>query len=1068
MPRNSSIKTILVIGSGPIVIGQACEFDYAGTQAIRALKEEGYRVVLINSNPATIMTDPDLADKTYIEPLTVEFVEEVIKIERPDALLPTMGGQTALNLALDLDEKGILTKYNCSMIGANAQAIKTAEDRALFRAAMEEIGLESARSKLVTSVADAELLGQQLGYPLVLRPSRTLGGSGGGLCGSIDELREKVEYALSVSPNREVLVEESLLGWKEIELEVMRDSKDNVVIICGIENLDPLGVHTGDSITVAPIQTLTDKEYQILRNAAVSIIRKIGVDTGGSNVQFAVHPKTGRIIVIEMNPRVSRSSALASKATGFPIAKIAAKLAVGYSLNEIRNDITLKTPASFEPTIDYVVVKIPRFNFEKFDQSDTTLGTQMKAIGEVMSIGRSFKESLQKALCSLELGSFGFDRGSHLSSEVLLNECKRPSPERIWYLGEALRRGHSVDRLGEATGVDLWFLRQIQEIVDTEKSFCAAKVDTISAAQLKELKMQGMSDARLARMFSVSEQEIRLLRERFQIFPQFKTVDTCAGEFQASTPYLYSCYEYEECSLYKTKKEFPKTAPTVVVLGSGPNRIGQGVEFDYACVQGVQSLRALGYRTVMINCNPETVSTDYDISDALYFEPLTLEAVLEIVRVEQPVGVVVQLGGQTPLKLMARLHAAGVPILGTQVLGVDIAEDRELFNSFIKESGLKQPKGGAARTYKQAQALAAQIGYPVMVRPSFVLGGRSMRVLRSDEDLATYVQECVVVSEDRPILIDKFLDGAKEVDVDALCDGRDVQICGVMEQVEEAGIHSGDSFCYLPPQTLSKEILNEIVKQATEIALGLNVKGLLNIQFAVLGNELYILEANPRASRTIPFVSKATGVSWVDKAIKVIMGLPLLDVVEKQTTTKNHVCVKGCVFPFGKFPGVDTKLSPEMRSTGEVMGIGETAEIAFAKAHLGAGNGIVRPRSVCLLGGVDDRTVLCDLSDLYRQSGVKVFSNQGTVSILGDSGAGAVVCSNSELLKLVNDEKIDLLIEASVYGDIDEPFLKSLRIASSRARIPSFSNRGSIAALQRTTRAIVDGAKICTAVALQG
>ncbi|MBX7145479.1 MAG: carbamoyl-phosphate synthase large subunit, partial [Oligoflexia bacterium] len=839
MPKRTDIKSILLIGSGPIVIGQACEFDYSGTQAIKALKEEGYRVILVNSNPATIMTDPEFADRTYIEPITPDFVEEIIRTERPDAVLPTMGGQTALNIALELAARGVFEKYDCELIGAKVEAIKTAEDRELFRAAMDEIGLESAKSGVAHSVEEAEMIAEIIGYPLILRPSRTLGGTGGGIVKEPSELRRKVDHALRASPNHEVLIEESLIGWKEIELEVMRDLKDNVVIVCPIENFDPMGVHTGDSITVAPIQTLTDKEYQLLRDAAIAVMRRIGVDTGGSNVQFALNPSNGRIIVIEMNPRVSRSSALASKATGFPIAKIAAKLAVGYTLDEIPNDITKETPACFEPSIDYVVVKIPRFNFEKFPMADTTLGTQMKSVGEVLSFGRNFREALQKAMCSMELDSAGFDRSrlvKDLGAGEIFELCKKPGPNRLWILGEALRNGHRAKALSDATGVDLWFVSEIEAIIESEKAVQGKTLAHLTASEMRELKRAGFADARIAQLLSVTELDVRRRRHELGIKPSYKSVDTCAAEFSANTPYLYSTYD-------GPAEAQPTDRKKIIILGSGPNRIGQGIEFDYCCVHAVMALRKDGFEAIMVNCNPETVSTDYDTSDRLYFEPLTLESVLNIVERERPVGVIVQFGGQTPLKLAAELKRAGVPILGTPVEAIEAAEDRKLFNDLIARLKLLQPAGGTATSLDQALLRASEIGYPLMIRPSFVLGGRAMRVIHDEGELRQYMAESVFVSNQRPVLLDHYLHNAIEVDLDCVCDGKDVIIAGVMEHIERAGIHSGDSSCALPPQSLSAAIVDEMKRQACCIATELGVVGLMNTQFAVTrDSKIYILE----------------------------------------------------------------------------------------------------------------------------------------------------------------------------------------------------------------------------------
>ena len=988
MPKRSDLKSILLIGSGPIVIGQACEFDYSGTQAIKALKEEGYKVILVNSNPATIMTDPEFADRTYIEPITAEFVERIIAAERPDAVLPTMGGQTALNVALELDANGVFKRYKTELIGASIEAIKTAEDRELFRHAMEEIGLESARSGMARCVADAEALAKKIGYPMILRPSRTLGGSGSGIVFDHSELRTKVSRALTASPNHEVLIEESLLGWKEIELEVMRDLKDNVVIICGIENFDPMGVHTGDSITVAPIQTLTDKEYQILRDAAIKVIRRIGVDTGGSNVQFALNPRDGRVIIIEMNPRVSRSSALASKATGFPIAKIAAKLAVGYTLDEIRNDITKETPSCFEPSIDYVVVKIPRFNFEKFPGAETTLGTQMKSVGEVLSFGRTFAESFQKAMCSLEMDTYGFDRQkltSDMGRAELRQACKIPSPNRLWYLGEALRAGISVDELYEISAVDRWFLSELALIISAEQRLTGRDLTSLSASELHKLKRDGFADRRIAALTASSESDVRKLRDKYGLRPAFKAVDTCAAEFVAHTPYLYSTYE--------TNDEAPPTArKKVIILGSGPNRIGQGIEFDYCCVHAVFALREMGYEAIMVNCNPETVSTDYDISDRLFFEPLTFEAVMSIVDREKPDGVIIQFGGQTPLKLAAALRAAGVPILGTSVESIDIAEDRERFSELVNTLKLQQPRGATARSLDEALAAAERVGFPLMMRPSFVLGGRAMRVVYSNDEIRQWLREGVSVSHDRPILLDSFLQNAIEVDVDAVCDGTKALVSGVMEHIERAGIHSGDSSCCLPPQTLSADTIRQLKHQAIKLALELKVVGLINVQFAVAkDNQIYILEANPRASRTVPFVSKATGVAWAKIAARLMLGQKIDELGVREIELRDICAVKACVFPFSKFPGVDTILGPEMKSTGEVMGVHSSFAGAFAKSQFAAKNNLPQSGKVFLSVMDDDKPEMLQLAKKLHVLGFELVATRGTAAIIRQCGLAVEV-----------------------------------------------------------------------------
>jgi carbamoyl-phosphate synthase large subunit len=1052
MPKRNDIKSILLIGSGPIVIGQACEFDYSGTQAIKALKQEGYKVILVNSNPATIMTDPEFADRTYIEPITADFVEEIIRIERPDAVLPTMGGQTALNTALELAERGVFEKYNCQLIGANVEAIKTAEDRELFRIAMDEIGLESARSVMATSIKDAETAAKKLGYPMILRPSRTLGGTGGGIVHGPDELHRKVSIALSASPNREVLIEESLLGWKEIELEVMRDTKDNVVIICGIENFDPMGVHTGDSITVAPIQTLTDKEYQLLRDAAIKVIRRIGVDTGGSNVQFAINPDNGRIIVIEMNPRVSRSSALASKATGFPIAKIAAKLAVGYTLDEIRNDITKETPACFEPSIDYVVVKIPRFNFEKFPLADTTLGTQMKSVGEVLSFGRTFKEALQKAMASMELGSFGFDGEKYakdLGKAELRDACARPSPHRLWQVGEAFRRGFSVREVHKASRIDSWFLEQIEELVQQEEELKESSLQALSAEQLRELKRQGFADRRLAALMKVSEGDVRKRRSELGVAPSFKSVDTCAAEFAAYTPYLYSTYD-------GASEAPPTNKRKIVILGAGPNRIGQGIEFDYCCVHASMALRADGFETIMINCNPETVSTDYDTSDRLYFEPLTVESVLAIVEREKPEGVIVQFGGQTPLRISGELAAQGVPIIGTSVDSIDIAEDRERFSALVEKLKLKQPPFATARSTDEAVEASRKIGFPLMIRPSFVLGGRAMRVLYSEEEVRTYMREGVEVSHDRPVLLDRFLDGAIEVDVDTVSDGKDVLIAGVMEHIEPAGIHSGDSSCCLPPQTLSSKVVEEMRRQAIVLARELKVVGLMNIQFAVpKSGEVFILEVNPRASRTVPFVSKATGVQWAKAASRVMAGSSLATIGVKEVVPQGYVSVKASVFPFSKFAGVDTILGPEMKSTGEVMGIHKTFAGAFAKSQFASNIVLPKGGTVFLSIKDGDKEQLPEVAKQLEGLGFSLVATDGTANFLQGLGikvqrVNKVREGSPHIVDLLGAGEIDLVMNTPEGW---QPVMdsKSIRLVANELRVPTYTT---IAAARATAEAL--------------
>ncbi|HLY38418.1 MAG TPA: carbamoyl-phosphate synthase large subunit [Candidatus Binatia bacterium] len=930
MPRRTDIRSILLIGSGPIVIGQACEFDYSGTQACKALREEGYRVVLVNSNPATIMTDPEFADRTYIEPMTVEVVERIIATEKPDALLPTIGGQTGLNLALDLGAAGVLERHGVKLIGASVDAIKRAEDRDLFKATMASIGLDLPRSGIAHSIDDADRIRREIGLPLIIRPSRTLGGTGGSFATTDEEFRHHVAWGLEASPIHEVLIEESIAGWKEFELEVMRDGKDNVVIVCSIENFDPMGVHTGDSITVAPAQTLTDKEYQIMRDAAVACIRAIGVDTGGSNIQFAVHPETGRLVVIEMNPRVSRSSALASKATGFPIAKIAAKLAVGYTLDEIRNDITRETPACFEPTIDYVVTKIPRFTFEKFPQAADTLGPQMKSVGEAMAIGRTFKESLQKAMRSLEIGSVGFEARAQATDAELRERLRVPNADRLWHIGEAFRRGLTVEQVTELTKIDPWFLRHVDEIVREEHALFGTTLDALPDARLRALKQAGFADARLAELLDTTEDAIRARRERDDLEPVYKTVDTCGAEFEAYTPYLYSTYEDGDDEARPTGKK------KIVILGGGPNRIGQGIEFDYCCVHAALALREDGFETIMVNCNPETVSTDYDTSDKLYFEPLTLEDTLALIRRERPAGVVVQFGGQTPLRLAVPLERAGVPIVGTSPDSIDRAEDRERFEEVLAKLRLERPPNGVARSAEEAVRVAESIGYPILVRPSYVLGGRAMEIVYDRDSLARYMRVAVRVSPAHPVLIDKFLEDAVEVDVDAVADGRDVVIGGIMEHIERAGVHSGDSACSLPPYSLDVAVQADIRRQTVALARELGVVGLMNVQFAVKGRTVYVLEVNPRASRTVPFVSKAIGVPLAKIAVRCMVGRSLAAQGFTREIVPAHVNVKEAVFPFIKFPGVDTVLGPEMKSTGEVMGIDASFGAAFAKAQVAA------------------------------------------------------------------------------------------------------------------------------------
>ena len=982
MPKRTDIKSVLLIGAGPIIIGQACEFDYSGTQALKALKEEGYRVILVNSNPATIMTDPGFADRTYIEPITTEVVEKIIAKERPDAILPTLGGQTALNLAIDLAEKGILARYGVEMIGAKLESIKKAEDRDLFKEAMRRIGLDLPRSGYARSMRDAMRIQKRLDFPVIIRASRTLGGSGGNFAYNAEEFKDVVQAGLSVSPVHEVLIEESVLGWKEFELEVMRDHKDNVVIICSIENFDPMGVHTGDSITVAPAQTLTDKEYQIMRDASLRVIREIGVDTGGSNIQFAVNPKDGRMVVIEMNPRVSRSSALASKATGFPIAKIAAKLAIGYTLDEIRNDITRETPASFEPTIDYVVTKIPRFTFEKFPQAMDLLTPQMKSVGESMSIGRTFKESLQKAMRSLETGSFGFEPKVDLSDarkpeslNLVREKLRQPNALRLWYVGDAYRLGMSTDEIFQLSAYDPWFLEKIHELIVTDEEIggCAGKLAELDAATLRGWKQMGFADARIAKLTGSTEAAVRQVRQEKGVEAVFNSVDTCGAEFQAFTPYLYSTYEREDESKPTQRKK-------IMILGGGPNRIGQGIEFDYCCVHAAFALREEGYETIMVNCNPETVSTDYDTSDKLYFEPLTMEEVMNIVDREKPDGVIVQFGGQTPLKLALPLERAGVPIIGTSPDSIDLAEDRERFAELIKQLGIKQPDNGIARSFDDAFKIAEGLGYPVLVRPSYVLGGRAMQIVYDSDALKDYMTHAVSASPEHPVLIDKFLDDAIEVDVDALGDGDEVVIGGIMEHIERAGVHSGDSACSLPPKSIGPTVLDEIRRHTVALAKALNVRGLMNVQFAVQGNDVFVLEVNPRASRTVPFVSKAIGVPLAKLAARIMVGKKLKEVGLTQEVLPKHISVKEAVFPFNKFPGVDTLLGPEMKSTGEVMGIDSSFGIAFAKAQLGGGMRLPQCGRVFVSVRDEDKASATPIAEKLHRIGFEIVATRGTAA----------------------------------------------------------------------------------------
>ena len=1015
MPKRTDIKSILIIGAGPIIIGQACEFDYSGAQACKALKADGFRTILVNSNPATIMTDPETADVTYIEPITWQAVEKIIEREKPDALLPTMGGQTALNCALDLVRHGVLEKHKVELIGANEHAIEKAEDRQKFKLAMDAIGLESAKSGVAHSMDEAWAVQRRIaeevgtsGFPAVIRPSFTMGGSGGGIAYNAEEFESICRRGLEASPTNELLIEESLLGWKEFEMEVVRDKADNCIIVCSIENLDPMGVHTGDSITVAPAQTLTDKEYQIMRNASIAVLREIGVDTGGSNVQFAVNPANGRMIVIEMNPRVSRSSALASKATGFPIAKVAARLAVGYTLDELKNEITGgATPASFEPSIDYVVTKVPRFAFEKFPQADSRLTTQMKSVGEVMAIGRTFQESFQKALRGLEVGVDGLNQKT-TDREKLQVELGEPGPERIWYVGDAFAQGFTLDEVHALTSIDPWFLAQIKEIVDIELALEQRTLSDLDRDTLWQLKRRGFSDRRLAFLLDTSESEVRKQRHQMGVRPVYKRVDTCAAEFATRTAYMYSTYE-EECESAPTDRK------KIIVLGGGPNRIGQGIEFDYCCVHAALALREDGYETIMVNCNPETVSTDYDTSDRLYFEPLTLEDVLEIVHKEKPVGMIVQYGGQTPLKLARALEANGVPIIGTSPESIDIAEDRERFQKLLHKLGLRQPQNRTARTEGEAIAMASEIGYPLVVRPSYVLGGRAMEIVHEQQDLERYMREAVKVSNDSPVLLDHFLNNATEVDVDCLCDGDTVFIGGVMEHIEQAGVHSGDSACSLPPYSLSQENIAEIKRQTALMARALNVKGLMNVQFAIQDGEVYVLEVNPRASRTVPYVSKATGLQLAKIAAKAMAGRSFASQGLGEEVIPGYFSVKEAVFPFVKFPGVDTILGPEMKSTGEVMGVGQSFGEAFVKSQLAAG--VVLPKAGTAFISVKalDKPRAVEVARGLNELGFKIVATRGTAAAIQEAGIAVQVVNKvtegrPHIVDMIKNGEISLVI----------------------------------------------------------
>jgi len=1044
MPKRTDIHKILIIGSGPIIIGQACEFDYSGTQAVKALKEEGFEVVLVNSNPATIMTDPEFAHRTYVEPITPEMVEKVIEAERPDALLPTLGGQTALNTAVDLAEAGVLDRYNVELIGAKLHAIKKAEHRDLFKAAMEKIGLRVPRSGFAHNMKEAWDLAEFVGFPAIIRPSFTLGGTGGNVAWTKDEYEERVLWGLDQSPKDEIMIEESALGWKEYELEVMRDLKDNVVIICSIENLDAMGVHTGDSITIAPAQTLTDKEYQIMRDASLAIIREIGVDTGGSNIQFAVHPDTGELIVIEMNPRVSRSSALASKATGFPIAKMAAKLAVGYTLDEIRNDITRETPASFEPTIDYVVTKIPRFTFEKFPGAVDELTTQMKSVGEAMAIGRTFKESFQKALRSLEIGSYGleelvkFDKApSKEQLEEINRGLSKPNSRRVYYIADAFRAGMTEKEIFDASWIDPWFLANIRQIVEMEADIKEeAGKGSPSPELLREAKEYGFSDRRLGTLLGMNENDVRALREKSEVEAVYKRVDTCAAEFEAYTPYMYSTYE-RECEASPTDKE------KIVILGGGPNRIGQGIEFDYCCVHASFALSEDGFETIMVNCNPETVSTDYDTSDRLYFEPLTLEDVLAIVKKENPKGVIVQFGGQTPLKLAVPLENAGVPILGTPADSIDRAEDRERFAELLNKLNLKQPENGIARSFQESIKIADRIGYPVLVRPSYVLGGRAMQIVYDEKSLEEYMEHAVAASEEHPVLIDKFLKDAIEVDVDCICDGELAVIGGVMEHIEEAGVHSGDSACSLPPYSIGPLLVEEIERQTKALALELGAVGLMNVQFAIRENEVYVIEVNPRASRTVPFVSKAIGRPLAKIAARVMSGKKLSELGIIDKVLQKHIAVKEAVFPFVKFPGVDVLLSPEMRSTGEVMGIDSNFALAFAKSQLAANVKLPLSGTAFISVKDQDKAVVLPVARKLSSEGFNILATKGTAAYFEENGIKAETINKVKegtphIVDRILEGGVALVVNTTETGDtVKESF--SIRRQALMHNIPYFT-----------------------------
>jgi len=1009
--KRTDIKSILIIGAGPIVIGQACEFDYSGAQACKALMEEGYRVILVNSNPATIMTDPDIAHKTYIEPIQWEIVSKIIAKEKPDVLLPTMGGQTALNCALDLDKHGVLKKYNVELIGASKKAIDKAEDRQQFKEAMSKIGLASARSLIAHSLEEAVQVQANIGYPAIIRPSFTMGGSGGGIAYNQEEFLDICKRGLDASPTNELLIEESLLGWKEFEMEVVRDAKDNCIIICSIENLDPMGVHTGDSITVAPAQTLTDKEYQLMRTASINVLREVGVETGGSNVQFAINPDDGRMVVIEMNPRVSRSSALASKATGFPIAKIAAKLAVGFTLDELSNDITGGfTPASFEPSIDYVVTKVPRFAFEKFPQADSRLTTQMKSVGEVMAIGRTFQESFQKALRGLEIDVDGLSEQSTDKNEII-KELREPGPNRLWFLGDAFRVGLSIEEIFQHSKIDPWFLYQIKDLVEIEEKIKTMTIKLFNSETLFDIKRKGFSDSRIANLIGKKAKDIRSLRYKYKIHPVYKRVDTCAAEFETSTAYLYSTYE-------QVSEANPSNKKKIIIIGGGPNRIGQGIEFDYCCVHASLALRDCGYETIMINCNPETVSTDYDTSDRLYFEPVTMEDVLEVIRTENPWGVIVQYGGQTPLKLAKELEQEGAPIIGTLPDDIDAAEDRERFQKIIENLKLKQPPNRTARNPTQAIKLAEEIGYPLVVRPSYVLGGRAMEIVHEKNDLERYMREAVKVSNESPVLLDRFLNNAIEIDIDAISDGKEVVVAGIMEHIEQAGVHSGDSACSLPPYSLSSRIQKKLITQTKLMAKALNVIGLMNVQFAIQHDEIFVLEVNPRASRTVPFVSKAIGRPLAKIAAKVMAGKTLKSLNFTREIKPTFFSVKEAVFPFIKFPGVDTILGPEMKSTGEVMGVGKTFVEAYIKSQLGASTLLPKNGKAFISVRKEDHKNVVDIAKSLNKLGFKLFATKGTAEILKENNMDVVSVNKvaegrPHIVDMIKNDEIDFIVNVT-------------------------------------------------------